>query len=682
MTSMFGPRAVALLGLIVLSSCSPEIKDSPTQIMLRVDSSNSELKKSFTDLQVSLARRDGDHWEQGSKLKLSRTNVDDRWPVDLPVVPRTTADEIKQFQVVLELMKGNKLLAQSRVVTTFLPDSRRVLEVWIETCPGHDPGFVCAEADCVGEQCEVCSPSDGACIPVGVTNPKMLAPLTDDAIALDRDAGAVGKIRDTGLSRDARPAVDPGEDAELPSGGPDAVDDAPDAGETQQQACESEGSMRCAKAGAPQRQVCESGTWVDADPCAENEICDGTKPDAPTCVSLSSACKGSAGKSVCAGSVLQLCSDQGVATSQKDCTSEPLCQLGLAGGKCAACMPGVARCTGAKLEVCSQNGLGFELKEACESASLCNAPAAACTKSACLPGTKTCAGDVLRACNADQTAFEVAETCEAGLCDSTGKQCDICLAGSTKCDGDVVQTCSADGQSYRMMACSGQTSHCVGSGKCVQCRQTSDCPVPTSDCVVATCNVAAGTCGTTNKPAQSACGTGICDGKGSCGPRPTCGDGVVNQASEQCDDGNRIELDDCMNNCKSAFCGDGLVNSLGTSATLKEDCDVTAGSDTWKCTSKCKKSTMYNACSSGSSCSNGETCNAGICTTNCSQPGATGPLSGCPAVIRQPFVAMCWFSGACFVSGCSGNADCPEGLACYKGLDSNNPTTSICAQVQ
>jgi cysteine-rich repeat protein len=666
--------AVALLSLSLVGSCSPEIKDAPTQIMVRVDSSNSQLKASFSELRVSLARREGDHWEQGSQQTLSSKIIKGRWPIDLPVVPRSPGDDFKQFQVVLDLMKGGKLLAQNRAVTTFLPNERKMLELWIEACPGHDAGFVCAESDCEGAACEVCNPADGTCIPVGVTDPKKLSALTDDALATDRDAGPVGRTKDTGTTRDARSAK-PGEDPDFPS-------DESDAGDSRGKACDADGAMRCTRAGAPQRQVCESGTWADAEPCAEDEICDGTDPDAPKCVELSSACKGSAGKAACSGSILQVCSKDGVASGQKDCKSERQCQLGLARGECAACVPGVARCTGAKLEVCSEDGLGFALKETCESASLCNATAVACTKSACLPGTKTCAGDVLQACNADQTAFELEKKCEAGLCDNMGKQCDVCLAGASKCEGDVVETCNTDGQSYKMMACSGQTSHCVGAGKCVQCAATADCPVPAKDCQVAACNTALGTCSNAPKAARAACAGGLCDGNGdcvaciansdcksgdvckigACSTPAKRGDGVVNQTNEECDDGNQVNTDSCTDTCTKAACGDSYLQD-------REACDPKDSRwSAWDCDMvSCRVKTMYNPCLEDSDCLGLELCLTRFCSPRCKVVGV-GP-SDCPEA-PPGLTPLCAFAavgeqGYCVASGCTKSSDCsPKGQAC------------------
>ena len=49
-------------------------------------------------------------------------------------------------------------------------------------------------------------------------------------------------------------------------------------------------------------------------------------------------------------------------------------------------------------------------------------------------------------------------------------------------------------------------------------------------------------------------------GSGSTGDAttPSCGNGVT-EAGEECDDGNAVESDACLNNCKAAQCGDGIV---------------------------------------------------------------------------------------------------------------------------
>jgi cysteine-rich repeat protein len=48
---------------------------------------------------------------------------------------------------------------------------------------------------------------------------------------------------------------------------------------------------------------------------------------------------------------------------------------------------------------------------------------------------------------------------------------------------------------------------------------------------------------------------------------PGCGDGIL-QEGEECDDGNGYNTDNCTNQCKFPFCGDGYVQSH-----LGEECD-------------------------------------------------------------------------------------------------------------
>lgn len=62
---------------------------------------------------------------------------------------------------------------------------------------------------------------------------------------------------------------------------------------------------------------------------------------------------------------------------------------------------------------------------------------------------------------------------------------------------------------------------------------------------------------------------------------PYCGDGVVNQLSEECDDGNAFEGDACTTTCDDALCGDGFVY-LG-----QEECDDANGNENDGCDSSC-----------------------------------------------------------------------------------------------
>ncbi len=72
---------------------------------------------------------------------------------------------------------------------------------------------------------------------------------------------------------------------------------------------------------------------------------------------------------------------------------------------------------------------------------------------------------------------------------------------------------------------------------------------------------------------------GVCveSGNSASCSAPVCGDGKVNQASEQCDDGNSEDTDGCIA-CKTAKCGDGFVNFFGG-----EECDDANALDTDGC---------------------------------------------------------------------------------------------------
>lgn len=73
-------------------------------------------------------------------------------------------------------------------------------------------------------------------------------------------------------------------------------------------------------------------------------------------------------------------------------------------------------------------------------------------------------------------------------------------------------------------------------------------------------------------------------------PEPVCGDGMVNQASEQCDDGNNDNGDGCSSDCeKEPTCGDGKVNQPS------EECDDGNNNDGDGCSNSCED-TRHEIC--------------------------------------------------------------------------------------
>ena len=118
------------------------------------------------------------------------------------------------------------------------------------------------------------------------------------------------------------------------------------------------------------------------------------------------------------------------------------------------------------------------------------------------------------------------------------------------------------------------------------------------------------------------------------GPGLRCGDGLPNE-QEECDDGNANDFDGCRNDCKNAFCGDGVLNEDGD-----EECDDGANGDNCDgCLDNC--TVHQNICGDGYQCGT-ETCDDGntvvehctydlsfcaVCGVNCTM--VSGVVSYC-----------------------------------------------------
>ena len=530
-------------------------------------------------------------------------------------------------------------------------------------CTQDEEGCKTAGAERLGGICEC---------PPGSTYVKQ----TDECVGIDAGTSSAESRHDSGRAWFDGGRMEAG--ASSDGAAEDRPDSMPGADGGLSATCPNEGELRCPMQGSGLRQRCERAVWVDIEPCSAGQVCSAAASgESGDCREQTKLCAGAAGRAVCDGSEMIICDASGVVERTSSCGSERQCELGLGQGSCATCAPGTFRCQGAMLEKCSDDGARWaSMQPACSSAALCNAQAGACTSSACLADSKSCAGDVLQRCNETLTAFVEEKTCGKGLCDAPGKQCDVCVPGTTSCDGGRVTTCDAQGQAFTTEDCPSDRRVCTGNGKCVQCTQPSDCPPP-NDCTTATCNVAAGTCGTTFKMAGTECSAGVCDGKGSCGPAPRCGDAAVNQRSEECDDGNLIQEDDCRNDCKRASCGDGVLNRFGT---RREDCDLTAGANEWACSSDCRKLTIYNPCTTVAACNQGELCIGGICTKECAPLGAVGRTSGCPTPPGRADAYCNAGIGICHAGNCDTNADCHPETTCAE-YDVGGPAIrSLCGR--
>ena len=83
-----------------------------------------------------------------------------------------------------------------------------------------------------------------------------------------------------------------------------------------------------------------------------------------------------------------------------------------------------------------------------------------------------------------------------------------------------------------------------------------------------------------------------------------CGDGVVREGVEGCDDGNNVNTDACLDSCALARCGDGVRRTdLAEGADGFEACDDGNQNNNDSCTNSCA------AAPSGSQGNPGRTCN-------------------------------------------------------------------------
>ncbi len=109
---------------------------------------------------------------------------------------------------------------------------------------------------------------------------------------------------------------------------------------------------------------------------------------------------------------------------------------------------------------------------------------------------------------------------------------------------------------------------------------------------------------------------------------PVCGDGDV-EGDEECDDGNDIDTDACLNSCLVARCGDGSVHA-GV-----EDCDDGNSSDGDACKNDCKANVCGDAIVNVGveDCDDGNSSDSDACRNNCENAacgdGVTCLAAGC-----------------------------------------------------
>jgi formylglycine-generating enzyme required for sulfatase activity len=326
--------------------------------------------------------------------------------------------------------------------------------------------------------------------------------------------------------------------------------------------------------------TCESGIWKAAPDCADGKLCD-TRPGAGAgqCVAIAAGCTGKTPGDVACDAEKKVKCGPDLVTSDPlaTCKTAAHCEKGT-GETCAPCVTGEFQCQGATLLSCSEQTGLFVMTASCSSAVLCDATKGVCKVSVCEVGEAKCMGDTLQTCKADQSGFEGDTACMPGLCDMTGKQCDVCKAGVAMClDNKSRMVCSADGQMNAMETCAVATPFCdPKTNGCVECLADTDCPASPSECQKPVCS-AAGVCGFSMIPAGSA---------------------------------SSIQTD---HDCKKRFC-----DKNGLAASQNDDSDLPADDGNPCTTEACSNGTpMHTSLVDGATCPAGA-CLGGLCTQNAS----------------------------------------------------------------
>jgi hypothetical protein len=308
----------------------------------------------------------------------------------------------------------------------------------------------------------------------------------------------------------------------------------------------------------------------------------------------------------CCGSVCEKCADGMKCTVDNDCTNS-FCNLGssinsgpethgnsVAGGVCATptCDDGYQNggetgidCGGSCL-ACDGDPCDFDtecVSVHCDSATgkcvACTVETQAtdcfddetCTQDLCDPTALTCSNpklDVGGVCTDNCQ-------CTSGHCDSATGKCVACTVATQATDCSDGDTCTQDICDETTLTCSnpklvvGETcddnckctsGHCDStSGKCVAssptcdpaCSEGQNCGYDVTQCEESECSVTA--CCPNDRYGITPWGEGCCpedtyfDQTDGC--VPLCGNGMIDNFEEECDDGNRDNGDGCSDEC-------------------------------------------------------------------------------------------------------------------------------------
>ena len=137
------------------------------------------------------------------------------------------------------------------------------------------------------------------------------------------------------------------------------------------------------------------------------------------------------------------------------CGADHLCKNGVCKG--LVCTPGDRMCNGPLLQVCMDDGTGYD-EVSCAPGTCSDGQCQGCT-----PGTTKCELNSVMQCD-DGGTFQLWKEC-SGDEQCLNGDCRVCYPGTPKCDGNDTYKCADDGKSWEFQQSCGGGMVCLG-GQC------------------------------------------------------------------------------------------------------------------------------------------------------------------------------------------------------------------------
>lgn len=159
---------------------------------------------------------------------------------------------------------------------------------------------------------------------------------------------------------------------------------------------------------------------------------------------------------------------------------------------------------------------------------------------------------------------------------------------------------------------------------------------------------------------------------------PYCGDGIINQTFEQCDDGNNEDGDGCSSTCQNEidtpnFCGDGEIQNPNDDG-YEERCDDGNDDNSDQCNTNCE----FTYCGDGivqdpngynfsEQCDDGNNTNGDGCSATCQTEGGGDPFCG-DGIVNQS-TEECDDGNNISGDGCENNCTVTMNNGCHGTVD-------------